>query len=70
MLRDDKWKNKYKGKRMVFWDTKGIKLNTPSDALLQRLTYLAYYAGNVARGDIFVQLCGWLGTLNFILVLC
>ena len=45
---------------MVFWDTKGIKLNTPSDALLQRLTYSAYYAGNVARGDIFVQLCGWL----------
>jgi hypothetical protein len=37
-------------------------LNTPSDALLQRLTYLAYYAGNVARVGIFVQLCGWLGT--------
>ena len=62
MLRDPKWNGKYKGKRMVFWDTTGIKLNTPSDALLQRLTYSAYYAGNVARGGIFVQLCGWLGT--------
>ena len=62
MLRDAKWNDKYKGKRMVFWDTTGIKLNTPSDALLQRLTYSAYYAGNVARGGIFVQLCGWLGT--------
>ena len=39
MLRDPKWNGKYKGKRMVFWDTTGIKLNTPSDALLQRLTY-------------------------------
>jgi hypothetical protein len=31
MLRDAKWNDKYKGKRMVFWDV--IKLNTPSDAL-------------------------------------
>ena len=62
MLRDAKWNGKYNGKRMVFWDTTGIKLNTPSDALLQRLTYSAYYAGNVARGGIFVQMCGWLGT--------
>ena len=62
MLRDDKWNNKYKGKRLVFWDTTGLKLNTPSNALLQRLTYSAYYAGNVAKGGIFVQLCGWMGT--------
>ena len=33
-----------------------------SDALLQRITYSSYYKGNVAKGGVFVQLCGWLGT--------
>ena len=62
LLRDEKWNSKYKGKSLVFWDTTGLKLHTPSNAMLQRLMYSAYYAGNVARGGIFVQLCGWLGT--------
>jgi len=26
------------------------------------LTYSAYYAGNVAKGGVFLQLCGWLAT--------
>jgi hypothetical protein len=25
-------------------------------------TYSAYYAGNVAKGAVFLQLCGWMGT--------
>ena len=29
--------------------------------MLQRLTYSAYYAGNVAKGGVFLQLCGWSG---------
>jgi len=53
---------KYNGKRLIFWDTTGVKLYQPQNALLQRLTYSAYYAGNVAKGDVFLQLCGWLGT--------
>ena len=29
--------------------------------MLQRITFSAYYAGNVAKGGIYLQLCGWLG---------
>ncbi len=57
-----KWDAKYNGKILIFWDTTGIKLYQPQNALLQRLTYSAYYAGNVAKGGVFLQLCGWLGT--------
>ena len=61
-LRNTKWNQKYKGKRVVFWDNTGIVLHKPSQSLLQRITYSSYYAGNVAKGGIFIQLCGWLGT--------
>jgi hypothetical protein len=40
----------------------GLGMLKPSSALLQSLTYSQYYAGNVAKGGIFVQLCGWMGT--------
>ena len=60
-LRDSDWNEKYKGKRVVFWDNTGIDLHKPTDAVLQRLTYSPYYAGNVAKGGIYLQLCGWLG---------
>ena len=60
-LRDPDWNEKYNGKRVVFWDNTGIDLHKPTDALLQRLTYSPYYAGNVAKGGIYLQLCGWLG---------
>ena len=61
-LRDPKWNERYQGKRVVFWDNTGIQLHKPSDAFLQRITFSAYYAGNVGKGGIFIQLCGWLGT--------
>ena len=28
------------------------------------MTYHSYYAGNVAKGGVFIQLSGWLGTLE------
>jgi hypothetical protein len=40
----------------------GLGMLKPSSALLQSLSYSQYYAGNVAKGGIFVQLCGWMGT--------
>jgi len=36
-------------------------MGKPTDADLQRLTFSLYYGGNVAKGGIFLQLCGWLG---------
>jgi hypothetical protein len=30
--------------------------------MLQRITYSSYYKGNVGKGAVFIQLCGWLGT--------
>jgi hypothetical protein len=61
-FRDKKWNTRYQGKRPVFWDNTGLGMLKVSDALLQSLTYSQYYAGNVAKGGIFVQLCGWMGT--------
>jgi hypothetical protein len=61
-LRNPKWNEKYAGKRPVFWDNTGISLHKAKDALIQRLTYSSYYSGNVGKGGVFVQLCGWLGT--------
>ena len=44
------------------WDNTNIDfMGKPSDAELQRLTYSLYYNGNVAKGGVFLQLCGWLG---------
>jgi hypothetical protein len=60
-LRAAKWNIQYKGKRVIFWDNTGLPLHKPSEALMQRLTWSAYYAMNVAKGGIFVQLCGWMG---------
>jgi DDE superfamily endonuclease len=44
------------------WDNTGIPMFKPSDPELQRLTYSSYYAGNVFKGAIGIQLCGWITT--------
>jgi DDE superfamily endonuclease len=62
MLRDDKWNATYNGKRIVMWDNTDIPLPTPSSSNLQRNTFSDYYNGNVGKGSVFVQLCGWMGT--------
>jgi hypothetical protein len=42
-----------------------IGMASPSDApSLNRKTYSSYYRGNVAKGGVFIQLCGWLGVWN------
>jgi hypothetical protein len=64
-LRSEKWKERYKNKRVVMWDSGTTRtfdfMGKPKDAELQWLTYSFYYGGNVAKGGIFLQLCGWLG---------
>jgi DDE superfamily endonuclease len=61
-LRDDKWDSTYEGKRIVMWDNTDVRLATPSNANLQRNTWSDYYNGNVGKGSVFIQLCGWMGT--------
>ena len=61
-LMKQKWKERYKGVRVVMWDDTNVNLSyKPGGADEQRLTYSAYYAANCAKGGVFLQLCGWLG---------
>ena len=61
-LMKEKWREKYKGVRVVMWDDTNVDLAyQPGGADEQRLTYLSYYASNCAKGGVFLQLCGWTG---------
>jgi hypothetical protein len=44
------------------WDNTDLPMYKPSAAETQRNTFSAYYAGNVAKGGVFIQPCGWMGT--------
>ena len=60
-LMKEKWKEKYKGVRLVMWDDTNVNLSyKPGGADKQRLTYSMYYAANCAKGGVFMQLCGWM----------
>lgn len=37
---------------------------TYSDAFLQKITYSSYYKMNCAKGGVFTQLCGWIGSCH------
>ena len=64
-LAKQRWKDKFKGKRIVMWDDTNVNFAyQPSGADEQRLTYSMYYAGNCAKGGVFIQLCGWMGVEN------
>jgi len=61
-LRNERWNYTYKNRRVIFWDNSNVNMRyTPTEASLNRRTYSSYYGGNVAKGGVFVQLCGWLG---------
>ncbi|HSN65142.1 MAG TPA: hypothetical protein VLS94_00795 [Fusibacter sp.] len=61
-LRSGKWTSRYNNKRVIMWDNTNVNFyGKPTDAMLQRLTFSQYYNGNVAKGGVFLQLCGWLG---------
>jgi hypothetical protein len=62
ILCDEKGKDTYDNKRIIMWDSTALPIHTPGAAELQQNTYSAYYAGNVAKGAVFLQLCGWMGT--------
>jgi DDE superfamily endonuclease len=57
-----KWDDYYFGKRVIMWENTNVNITfKPSVFETQRSTYLQYYAGNVAKGGVFIQPCGWFG---------
>ena len=47
--------------RIIFWDGTNVDLKyKPSAAHVENLTYSSYYGGNVAKGGVELQKCGWL----------
>ena len=63
LFRKERWDSTYKNVRLVMWDTTdAIRVYQSTDAHVQRLTYNLYYGGNVGKGGIFIQACGWMGT--------
>ena len=58
----EKWRDKFKDQRTIFWDNTNVNVASSNDADVNRHTYSHYYGRNVAKGGVFVQSCGWLGT--------
>ena len=62
LLRDSvKW-SAYAGKRVIEWDNSDVKVCVYENPLYQRNTYSKYDGGNCAKGAVFLQPCGWIGT--------
>jgi len=61
-LRDEKWNQRYGDLRVIFWDNTNENIPKPSGGNENSATYSAYYGGNVGKGGVFLQLCGWLGS--------
>jgi hypothetical protein len=61
-LMKDKWKTKYENMRILFWDNTNVVVPASTDPNINRHTYSHYYNGTVAKGAVFLQLCGWIGT--------
>jgi hypothetical protein len=62
-LRQQKWETHFATRRLIKWDNTNVPLCfMPSDAEAQRNTYSQYYGGNVGKGGVFIQPCGWMGT--------
>eukprot|EP00957_Ditylum_brightwellii_P040382 3056217-Ditylum_brightwellii.AAC.1 len=61
-MRKEKWNAKYDENCVVMWDDVNVSFAyKPSLADEQRLTFSFYYTENCAKGDVFLQLSGWLG---------
>ena len=53
-LMKGKWRERYKGVRLVMWDNTNITMQfKPGDPQLQRITYSSYYSENCAEGVFF-----------------
>ena len=61
-LRPKHWSDKYEGRRVIFWDDTNVPAIDPADSETNRHWVSHYYDGCVAKGAVFLQLCGWMGT--------
>jgi hypothetical protein len=52
----------YLGCRVVMYDNTNIQMKQPSDSETHWVTYSLYYSGNVGKGAVFIQQCGWMGS--------
>jgi hypothetical protein len=59
-----KWEeSEFRNQRLIMWHNTNVPLCfNPSEAEAQHNTYSLYYGGNVAKGGVFIQPCGWMGT--------
>jgi hypothetical protein len=58
--KEGKWDG-YESKRVIMFDNTDIIMQQPTDAEAQRSTYSLYYSGNVGKGAVHIQPCGWIG---------
>ena len=56
------WLNKQGAKKVILWDDTNINMPVARDEHLSQHTNSTSYAGNVAKGAVFLQLCSWMGT--------
>jgi hypothetical protein len=62
-LRKEFWEEDFRHIRFVMWDNTNVPLCfKPTCAEAQRNTYSCYYCGNVGKGGIHIQPCGWIGS--------
>jgi hypothetical protein len=62
-LRKPFWEEDFRYIRLVMWDNTNVLLCfKPTCAEAQRNIYSCYYNGNVGKGGIHIQPCGWIGT--------
>lgn len=61
-LRGEKWKDIIENdERIIMHDATELRLAyKPSRAKSQKTTYSQYKAGNIAKGNVSLQLCGWI----------
>jgi len=63
-LRAEKWGENYGDKRVVMHDNTSAPATGSSDASTNRAMHSNYYGGPVAKGGVWCQLSGWIGSSN------
>jgi hypothetical protein len=64
-IRAEHWNEHFNEKIWVMMhDNTNVPLPAPSDAALNRVTYLDYYGECCAKGGAALQLCGWIRALE------
>lgn len=62
LVDNDQLLEDFEGHRPIYWDMTDVPIPKPSNPDLQRLTHSSYYGGNVFKGAVGLQQCGWIRT--------